>query len=217
MKVAYSKGPKAKDEFLDGLRHKNKIKRKHLRYIVIHEDFMHVFSSKKAQQDSDNESFYSDTKQFAKKLKLSKHIMVEVQDVSKHHGHCIILKDKRLKGVRNSDIVCTLLPVRLDPSFFVDDNYSQLVESKVFEIQRSSLFATIPEVGNSNERPFILKEQQIASSKTPYPDHKAQIPRQNEWPITALETVPFEQHTAALHLQFALDAAKWYNNYHNAC
>jgi hypothetical protein len=168
-----------------------------------------VFSSKKQQKDNDDESSNNTNAEF-KKLKLSKQMSVHVEEVSRHHGQCIILRDERLKGVRESDVVCTLLPVLMNPSFFCDENKSQLVESNQFEKISNSLFAAIPPSDDYIERP-ILKDIQLPPSKTPHPNgNKYCKTKTREWPITAVEYVPVEQNTAALYLQFALDAAKWY-------
>jgi len=183
---------------LSSIHNKSKIKRDRLRYIILNNSRLYVYESKGKD---------------AKILKLSKDMSVEVQNVSRQHGQCIILKDVRhegaiIEGERDSDIVCTILPVRLTPEFFQDESYSQIVQSAQFKKIRDGLFAieSAP-IANDSSRP-ILKEVQLSASKTPHPNN-SKIPKQRqcEWPTTFCETVPIEQHSAVLHIQFALDAA----------
>ena len=211
-KVAYSRATKTEGEFLDGLKNKNKIKRKHLRYIVIEKNFMYVYSSRKQLGDGEedsNSSASAGQEKGVKKLILSKHMTVEVKDVSRLHGQCIILRDARLKGVRQSDVVCTILPVKLTPEFFEDESFSQLIESKSFDAIRHNLFTRPAQNTKTCGPPQGILQDITFSAKTPHPDSRKKE-QKNEWPITASEFVSIEQNVSSLHLQFALDGAKWY-------
>ena len=152
-----------------------------------------------------------------KVLKLKNHMSIEIRSISRQHGQCIVVRDSQLAAIREStvdgsDIVCTMLPVRLSPKFFQDDSYSQVVDSAKFEKIRNTLFAFKPPSQPKEHRP-ILKD---LNSKTPYPcTSKNSKPVSNEWPTSMMHgTVPIEQNTAALHMQFALDIGKTWRDVH---
>jgi hypothetical protein len=79
----------------------------------------------------------------------------------------------------NADIVkCAILPVNLNKSMFCDDSCSEVLSITEFRKQRHKLFAIHPT-----------------------------DPCEDKWFADLSQTVPFEQNTAALWLQFSLDAA----------
>jgi hypothetical protein len=234
--VAYSKPAQSKDGLTDVIayiQNKNKIKRKHLRYVVISEDFMYVYGSKKsceenASRDSNaytddhsntnsNINNCSDSNNNVKVLKLSHHMSVEIKDVSRQHGNCIIIRDNRLMEMRGSDIVCSMLPVRLTRAYFKDEGCSQVVESREFDIVRKDMFgqktapallpAPVINVLETDRDRAVLRTKATKKKECITPHPGSMNKKTAEWPRTVCETVPIEQNTAALFMQFALDTA----------
>jgi len=119
--------------------------------------------------------------------------------------------------MRESDIVCTMLPVRLTRAFFKDEDCSQVVESREFEQVRGDMFgqktapASVPApvinvLETDRDRAVLrTKATKMKECITPHPNSMKK--KAAEWPRTVCETVPIEQNTAALFMQFALDAA----------
>lgn len=228
--VAYSKPAQSKDgltDVIEYIQNKNKIKRKHLRYVVISGDLMYVYASKKSCEENisrdsntytdDHSNTNSNSTKNVKVLKLSHHMSVEVKDVSRQHGNCIIIRDSRLMEMRESDIVCSMLPVRLTRAFFKDEGCSQVVESREFEQVRGDMFgqktapssvpAPVINVMETDRDCAVLrtKTTKMKECITPHPNSMKK--KAAEWPRTVCETVPIEQNTAALFMQFALDTA----------
>ena len=157
---------------------------------------MYVYTSKKSKTDVDTSvidpdlslDMQSTNKNSADKvLNLSRGMKVEVKFVSKRHGHCVCVVDKKI-----SKVVCTLLPVRLNPDFFRDEDYSQVIGSKKFKRIRENL------IGSNSDSCSYEDENQNQKEV-------GSMPRQ--WPIYMPQIAPDNQNTSALCLQFALDAA----------
>lgn len=166
------------------------ISRKDLRYIVIERNSLHVCTSKKSKSDMDTSmmdpdlSIGIDNKNSADKvLDLSRNMKVETKFISKRHGHCVCVVDKKI-----SKVVCTLLPVRLNPSFFRDKEYSQVIGSKKFKKIRDDLIGVGKRSGHSLRRNESLE-------------------RKTKWPLYMPQIAPEAQNTSAICLHFALDAA----------
>ena len=234
--VAYSKPAQSKDGLTDVIQYiqnKNKIKRKHLRYVVISGDLMYVYASKKSCEENvsrDSNAYTDDhsntnsninngsnSNNNVKVLKLSHHMSVEVKDVSRQHGNCIIIRDSRLMEMRGSDIVCSMLPVRLTRAYFKDEGCSQVVESREFEQVRGDMFgqktapalvpAPVINVLETDRDCAVLRTKATKKKECITPHPNSMKKKAAEWPRTVCETVPIEQNTAALFMQFALDTA----------
>lgn len=164
---------------------------------------MYVYTSKKSKTDVDTSIMDQDlsidvqsttNKNNADKvLNLSRGMKVEVKFISKRHGHCVCVIDKKI-----SKVVCTLLPVRLNPDFFRDEDYSQVIGSKKFKRIRENLIGLNSDSCSSYEDG---NEKEVVRSKS------------GQWPIYMPQIAPDDQNTSALCLQFALDAATNFFDY----
>ena len=133
--MAFSKGSRLTDALKED---EENINRKDLRYIVIENNLLHIYTSKRSMKDDDiNESRADNNSNAVKVLKLSKEKKVEMNFISKRHGHSVIVTD-----MKTSRTVCTLLPVRLTSEYFRDEECSQVVGSKKFKKIRAQLFGT---------------------------------------------------------------------------
>ncbi|GFH50378.1 predicted protein [Chaetoceros tenuissimus] len=195
--VAYSREEGELQQFVQK---KNRIKRNHLRYVILKENKLYIRSSRKANGDRDSQSLLSNDKV----LKLSTKMNVENEYISKRHGQCITIREPRLiseKG-KASDLVCTILPVQLDRSFFKDEECSQLISTDDYKKVRDSIFGK----KNGCRKDTIATTTKAYHDKTPYPTRDNSL--SFVWPMNIFDTtVPFEQNTTALHIFFALDIA----------
>ena len=113
---------------------------------------------------------------------------IETQTISRKYGQCVFLKD----GSENVTY-CTLLPVLLDPSFFRDEEYSQVVGQKKFNKISQHLFR------EKNQERSTLQEISLNGG--------ARSPAKNDLPRCVDHMVSDEQNTAIMHVAFTLDAA----------
>ncbi len=191
LKLAFSKGSR----IVDSLNERQEfITRNDLRYIVIEGHLMYVYKSKKRSKtdlDTSTANESNDCNNSVKILDLSKDMKVEMEFVSKRHGHSVCVIDTSI-----SRKACTLLPVRLSSEFFRDDEYSQIVGSKKFKMIREDMFG--------------LQADPESADEHKYCDER---PHDGIWPLTMPQITPEEQNTAALCLQFALDAASRKRSY----
>ena len=225
------------------------ISRKDLRYVVIKDNSLHVYTSKKNKNDVDSSLLDADlsmsismnmsmddsnnnngsssnhtttntstsTKHGSYKvLNLSRNMKVETKFISKRHGHCVCVIDKK-----TSKVVCTLLPVRLNPSFFRDDEYSQVIGSKKFKKIRDNLIGVIDSRSSSSSSSYTRKSITKASDHDNegnyddsliYTSFESQIHDRgnkgnSEWPMSMPQIAPEAQNTSVICLQFALDNA----------
>ena len=195
--VAYSR---EEGELQHFVQKKNRIKRNHLRYVILKENKLYIRSSRKANGDRDSQSLLSNDKV----LKLSTKMHVENEYISKRHGQCITIREPRLiseKG-KASDLVCTILPVQLDAGFFKDEECSQLISTDDYKKVRDYIFGK----KNGGRKDTIETNTNNRHDKTPYPTRENSL--SSIWPMNLFDTtVPFEQNTTALHIFFALDVA----------
>jgi hypothetical protein len=146
-----------------------------------------VYRSKR-NKPKKNDSLKKEKDDSVKILKLTKNMSVETQSISRKHGQCVFLKD------RSTNVTfCTLLPVLLDPSFFRDQEYSQVVCQKKFNRISKNLFR------EKIEERSKLKELSL--------NGETSSPARNDWPQYIDHVVSDEQNTAVMHVSFALDAA----------
>uniref|UniRef100_A0A6V2GMD6 Uncharacterized protein n=2 Tax=Ditylum brightwellii TaxID=49249 RepID=A0A6V2GMD6_9STRA len=159
--VAFSKGEKLiellrqkKQDSDDAWNSYPELGRNDFRYATVLDDgpYLHLFSSRKKSKSNDsgemgksNDSTGVNSKVMS--IDLSQNISPETRLISKKHGRCIVLVDKISKRV-----ICTLLPVSLDPSFFRDKNRSRLVSDKKFENIRHRIFLTPPPAAHGDYR-----------------------------------------------------------------
>ena len=157
---------------------------------MIENENLYVFRSKRSKPKKNASAIKKDDS--VKILKLTKNMTVEIKSISRKHGQCVLLKE----AAKSNVTFCTLFPVLLNPSFFRDDEYSQVVANKKFSVIRNQLFGQCFE-----ERPY-LKELSMnrATSQTRHNRKK------NEWSRCIDQEVVSTQNTAAMHLAFALDA-----------
>jgi len=112
--AAFSKGTRLVDKQLLTKESQDQINRKDLRYIAItHDRQMHVYTSKKANDDKINSN---DSEEAAVKvLKMTKNMEIKVEYLSRQHGHCIIVHDFKI-----SNVVCTIYQMWCVPFFLYD-------------------------------------------------------------------------------------------------
>ena len=99
---------------------------------------MYVYKSKKRSKTDLDKSIATESindSNSVKILDLSKDMKVQMEFVSKRHGHSVCVVDTTM--CRKA---CTLLPVRLSSEFFSDDEFSQIVGTKKFKAIRENLF-----------------------------------------------------------------------------
>lgn len=195
--MAFSKGSR----LLDALENdEGSISRKDLRYVMIENNLLHVYTSKKNKNELDTSLIdpdvsmdYQNTNKSSsdKVLKLSRDMKVEMKFISKRHGHCVCVIDRN-----TAKVACTLLPVRLSPSFFRDEEYSQVICSKKFKKLRDNLIGL--DMSNDTNQCGVVDESKSKSET-----------KSDEWPLYMPQIAPEEQNTTAICLQFALDTATY--------
>lgn len=199
--MAFSKGSRLIDSLKED---EENISRKDLRYIVIERTFLYVYTSKKARKNDLDSSMIEDgnNANSVKILNLSKDMKVEMNFVSKRHGHCISIID-----CNTSRPACTLLPVRLSSDFFRDEECSQVVGTKKFKNIRTQLFGTDINVGRKVDLLKDVSNHDNVAENESSPKPPTNAVSEALWPSTMPQIAPEEQNTTSLCLRFALDAA----------
>jgi hypothetical protein len=133
-------------------------------------------------------------KDAGKVLTLTPDLKIETKLISVSHGYCVTVADPV-----KSNVVCAILPVRLNPDFFRDDEFSQVIGERKFNMLRDHLF-------HQHQGDAILRD--VMDQPTNGGDQEDDLSKMQFHDNTAeMDTCGSSQHVAALHIQFALDCA----------